>query len=116
MLPEGRNPIKSTMLLNITPPIAQPQYVAVTTIKTYRYTYLIPVEHSGKTDPTIHATQLVDQQAVQAIASCYLGEQIVATEVIPLSQAIAIFDYECADRSSATISEKIDAINKTIMP
>lgn len=112
MLPEGRNPINSTTLLNITPPLVQPQYVAITTIKTYRHTYLVPVDLCDDSNPTTYATQLVDQNAVQALASYYLGEQIVATETIPLSQAISIFDYECSAQSNNSVSEKIDLINK----
>jgi hypothetical protein len=106
-LPEGRKPLTNQELLNLDSLHTNNAYVAVTTIKTYVCTYLIDVNSCSQ---YVKAVELVEDELVDSISCRYLGEQVVATETVSLSQAVEIFDYECPQLAHNTVSQKRETI------
>ena len=110
-LPQGRNPISKKELIKMMPADEQPQYVVVTTIQTFKHTYMIPVTACRIEDPTIGAMDEVTMQAVREAGQQWLGEQIVSADVLPISKAIEIFDRESPYLKSWSWDQKVAFIN-----
>lgn len=89
----------------------QPQYVVVTTIQTFKHTYMIPVSECHTEDPRVGAMDEVTMQSVREAGQQWLGEQIVSADVLPLDKALEIFDRESPYLSDWTHDKKVAFIN-----
>lgn len=110
-LPQGRKPLTNKDLINMLPINDQPQYVVVTTIQTFKHTYMIPVSECHTEDPTIGACDEVTMEAVREAGQQWLGEQIVSADILPLSKALEIFDRESPYLKNWTLDQKVAFIN-----
>ena len=110
-LPQGRKPLTKKEMLSMMPAHDQPQYVVVTTIQTFKHTYMIPVSACLTEDPRIAAMDEVTMEAVREAGQQWLGEQIISVDVLPLSKALEIFDRESPYLKSWTHDQKVAYIN-----
>jgi hypothetical protein len=110
-LPQGRKPLTKKEMLAMMPVNEQPQYVVVTTIQTFKHTYIIPASACSTEDPTIGAKDEVTMEAVREAGQQWLGEQIISADILPLSKALEIFDRESPYLAGWTHDQKVNFIN-----
>lgn len=89
----------------------EPKYVVVTTIQTFKHTYMMPVSDCLTEDPTEGACDEVTMEAVREAGQQWLGEQIFATEVVGEEKALEIFDRESPYLKEWPREQKINFIN-----
>lgn len=110
-LPQGRKPISKRELITMMPTEDQPQYVVVTTIQTFKHTYIMPASACRTEDPTVGACDEVTMESVREASQQWLGEQIVSADTVSLSKALQIFDRDSPYLSGWSIDQKVQFLN-----
>lgn len=110
-LPQGRKPITNAELITMMPSEDQPQYVVVTTIQTFKHTYIIPSSACNTEDPRVGAMDEVTMETVRESSQHWLGEQIISADEVSLSKALQIFDRESPYLSGWSVDQKVQFLN-----